>query len=323
MPRRLLYVMDPMEGVLVDKDTTFAFQLEGQRRGHQQFHCLQRDLFADRSVAHARVRPLRVEHGTPHFSLGEACDRALTDFDVVLMRKDPPFDMAYVFATYVLSLVDPAITFVMNAPRGLREANEKLYALNFPDVIPTSIVSSEPARLKAFLHQLGGEMIVKPLDGAGGAGVFHLQAGDRNTNAILESLTRDGTRLIMGQRYLPEARAGDKRVIVLGGEPIGAVLRIPQEDETRGNIHVGGRVARAPVDERDREICRRLAPRLASDGLHFVGLDVIGGLVTEINVTSPTGVQEVDRFDGVSLESRVLDFIETRAALLDREGVTH
>jgi glutathione synthase len=323
MVRRLLYVMDPMEGVLVDKDTTFAFQLEGRRRGHEQFHCLQRDLFADRTVAHARVRPLHVERATPHFSLGEAADQPLTNFDVILMRKDPPFDMAYVFATYVLGLVDPAVSFVMNAPRGLREANEKLYALNFPDVIPASIVCSQPARLKAFLQQLGGEMIVKPLDGAGGAGVFHLRDGDRNINAILESLTQDGTQLIMGQRYLPEARDGDKRVIVLGGQPIGAVLRIPREDETRGNIHVGGRVAPAPLDDRDREICRRLAPSLERDGLYFVGLDVIGGLVTEINVTSPTGVQEIDRFDGVSLESQVLDFIEARAAPLDRSGVAH
>jgi len=318
MPRRLLYVMDPMEGVLVDKDTTFAFQLEGQRRAHEQYHCLARDLFVARTVPHARVRRLHVEQTAPYFGLEDAREVPLTFFDVVLMRKDPPFDMAYVFATHLLELVDRAVTFVMNAPRGLRDANEKLYALHFPDLIPPSLVSSDQARLKAFMGELGGDMILKPLDGAGGAGVFHLRVGDRNVNAILESLTRDGTRLVMGQQYLPAARAGDKRVIVLDGTPIGAVLRIPREDETRGNIHVGGRVAAAHVDERDREICGRLAPRLAADGLHFVGLDVIGGLVTEINVTSPTGVQEIDRLADVSLESQVLDFIETRAAGLDR-----
>jgi glutathione synthase len=323
MPRRFLYVMDPMSKVLVDKDTTFAFQLEGQRRGHEQYHCLPDDL----SVAHARpqalVRRLSVQRGTPHFTLREARAVPLAFFDVVFMRKDPPFDMTYFFATHLLGLVDPRLTFVMNDPRGLREANEKLYALHFPEVIPPSIVSADAERLKAFMRELGGEMIIKPLDGAGGAGVFHLHAGDRNLNAILEGATREGARLAMGQRYLPEARAGDKRVIVLAGEPIGAVLRIPRDDEHRGNIHVGGRVERVAVDDRDREICRRLAPRLAADGLYFVGLDVIGGLVTEINVTSPTGVQEIDRFDGVSLEAQVLDFVERRAGTLDRSTAPH
>jgi glutathione synthase len=166
-------------------------------------------------------------------------------------------------------------------------------------------------------------MIVKPLDGAGGAGVFHLHAGDRNLNAILEGSTHEGTRLVMGQRYLPAARQGDKRVIVLAGEPLGGVLRIPREDEHRGNIHVGGRVAQAVIDDRDRAICRRLAPRLLADGLYFVGLDVIDGYVTEINVTSPTGVQEINRLDGVALEAHVLDFVEARARTLDRSAAPH
>jgi glutathione synthase len=321
MALRLLYVMDPMAGVLPDKDTTFLFQLEGERRGHTQLHCLPDDLYVSRTIPYARVRPLRVRRDEPYWALGEPAEEPLTAFDVVLMRKDPPFDMAYVFATQLLGLIDPRTTLVMNDPRGLREANEKLYALNFPDVIPPSVVTRDADRLKAFMHELGGELIVKPLDGAGGAGVFHLREGDRNVNAILEAITREGRRLVMGQQYLPAARAGDKRLIVLDGQPIGAVLRIPQEDETRGNIHVGGRVAQAPVDDRDREICRRLAPRLATDGLYFVGLDVIDGLVTEINVTSPTGIQEINRFDGVSLESNVLDFVETRAAVLDRSPV--
>jgi len=316
----MLFVMDPMTTVLPDKDTTFTFQLECQRRGHAIAHCLPSDLHVARTVPAARVRPLTVRRGTPLFEFGEPSDAPLTDFDVVFMRKDPPFDMAYVFATHLLALVDPRRTLVVNAPRGLLAANEKLYALHFPTLIPPSLVTCEPPRLKAFMAELGGEMIVKPLDGAGGAGVFHLRQGDRNVNAILEAITGDGRRLVMGQRYLPEARAGDKRVIVLDGEPIGAVLRIPQEDETRGNIHVGGRVEPGVVDDRDREICRTLAPRLEADGLVFVGLDVIGGFVTEINVTSPTGIQEIDRFDGVSLEAAVLDSIERRAASLDRSA---
>jgi glutathione synthase len=323
MPLRLLYVMDPMSKVLVDKDTTFAFQLEGERRGHEQYHCLPDDLYVPHARPHALVRRLSVQRGTPHFALQAARELPLAFFDVVFMRKDPPFDMAYFYATHLLGLVDPRHTLVMNDPRGLLGANEKLYALNFPEVIPPSIVSADAGRLKAFMHELGGEMIVKPLDGAGGAGVFHLHAADRNLNAILEGSTREGTRLVMGQRYLPAARDGDKRVIVLAGEPIGAVLRIPRDDEHRGNIHVGGRVARVAVDARDRAICRTLAPRLASDGLHFVGLDVIDGFVTEINVTSPTGVQEIDRFDGVSLEAQVLAFVETKAATLDRTAAPH
>jgi glutathione synthase len=317
-PLRILYVMDPMSRVLVDKDTTFAFQLEGQRRGHEQYHCEPQGLFVDRTAPHATVRRLTVERAAVHFHLHEARIAPLAAFDVVFMRKDPPFDMAYFFATHLLGLVDPAVTFVLNAPRGLRDANEKLYALNFPDVIPESLVTADLDRLRAFLDELGGEMIIKPLIGAGGAGVLHVHRGDRNLNALLELSTHDGAELVMAQRYLPAVREGDKRVIVLDGEPLGAVLRIPREDEHRGNIHVGGSVAKAPVDDRDREICRHLAPRLRADGLWFVGLDVIGGYVTEVNVTSPTGIQEIDRLDGVCLEARVLDFVEARAAQLDR-----
>ena len=294
MPLRLLYVMDPLARVLVDKDTTFAFLLEGERRGHEQHHCGVEDLFVERSVAHARARPVRVRRAAIHYTLGDQRSLPLGAFDVVFM-------------------------LVVNDPRGLREANEKLYALHFPELIPESLVSADPARLKAFMDRLGGEMIVKPLDGCGGAGVFHLHRGDRNLNAILELSTLNGTRMVMAQRYLPAVRSeGDKRLIVLAGEPLGAIRRVPQEDETRGNIHVGGRVERAAVDARDREICRRMAARLEADGLYFVGLDVIGGLVTEVNVTSPTGVQEIDRLDGACLEAQVLDWVEARAARLGR-----
>jgi glutathione synthase len=316
---RLLYVMDPLSRVLVDQDTTFAFMLEGQQRGHEQYQCGVEDLFVERALAQARARFVEVRRAEVHYTLGEERTQPLAWFDVVFMRKDPPFDLAYYFATQLLGLVDPRTTLVVNDPRGLREANEKLYALHFPELIPESLVSAESARLKAFMEALGGEMIVKPLDGCGGAGVFHVHRGDRNLNAILELSTANGTRLVMAQRYLAAVREqGDKRLIVLAGEPLGAVARVPKEDEHRGNIHVGGRVERAPVDARDREICRRMAPRLEADGLYFVGLDVIGGLVTEVNVTSPTGVQEIDRLDGTCLEARVLDWVEARAARLAR-----
>ncbi len=318
MALRLLYVMDPMARVLVDKDTTFAFQLEGQRRGHEQYHCGPEDLFVDRAVPHASARRLTIERATPHFRLDEARIAPLVHYDAVFMRKDPPFDMAYVFAAHVLGLVDATATFVINDPRGLVVANEKLYALNFPSIIPESVVTSDHVRLKAFMDELGGEMIVKPLDGCGGAGVLHVNRNDRNLNALLELSTGEGRRLVMAQRYLPAAREGDKRLIVLDGEPLGAILRVPRADEHRGNIHVGGQVKASPVDDRDREICRTMAPRLRRDGLWFVGLDVIGGYVTEVNVTSPTGVQEIDRLDGTNLEAKVLDFVECRTAKLTR-----
>jgi glutathione synthase len=315
MPLRILYVMDPLARILVDKDTTFAFMLEGQRRGHEQYTCGVGDLFVDGAAPHARTRATRVQRADVHYTLAEERTVPLTWFDVVFMRKDPPFDLDFYFATQLLGLVDPATTLVVNDPRGLREANEKLYALRFPSVIPETFVTADAARLKDFMERLGGEMIVKPLDGCGGAGVFHVHHGDRNLNAILELSTANGTRLVMAQRYLAAVRTeGDKRVIVLAGEPLGAIRRVPRDDEHRGNIHVGGQVVRAPVDARDREICRVLAPRLEADGLWFVGLDVIGGFVTEINVTSPTGVQEIDRLDGVCLEANVLDFVEARAA---------
>jgi glutathione synthase len=319
MPLRLLYVMDPLSHVLVDKDTTFAFMLEGQRRGHEQYYCGIEDLCIEKTVPEARARRAEVRRADPHYTLFEERSSPLGWYDVVFMRKDPPFDMTFFFATQVLGLVDARATLVVNDPRGLLVANEKLYALNFPEVIPESLVSAEAERLKTFMESLGGEMIVKPLDGCGGAGVFHVHKSDRNLNAILEMSTLDGKRLVMAQRYLPAVReSGDKRLIVLGGEPLGAIRRVPREDESRGNIHVGGRVERSPVDDRDREICRAMAPRLAADGLYFIGLDIIGGYVTEVNVTSPTGVQEIDRLDDVCLEARVLDFVEVKAARLTR-----
>src|SRR2546425_6495866 len=319
MPLRLLYVMDPLARVLVDKDTTFAFLLESERRGHEQHHCGVEDLFVERSVAHAKARSVRGPRAGIQYGRADSNSPPPGALDVVFMRKPPPFYLSYYSAPRVLGLADPAVTLVVNDPRGLREANEKLYALHFPELIPESLVSADPARLKAFMEALGGEMIVKPLDGCGGTGVFHLQRGDRNLNAILELSTLNGTRMVMAQRYLPAVRSeGDKRLIVLAGEPLGAIRRVPQEDETRGNIHVGGRVERAAVEARDREICRRMAARLEADGLYFVGLDVIGGLVTEVNVTSPTGVQEIDRLDGTCLEARVLDWVEARAARLER-----
>jgi glutathione synthase len=312
MLRRFLFIMDPIERILPDKDTTFVLMLESQRRGHEVYYCTLPDLFVTDAHSSARCRRTELMRGVPHFQLFEERTERLEWFDAVFMRKDPPVDAAYLFATYILSLVDPRQSLVVNAPRALRDANEKLYALNFPMVVPPTIVTSEIARLKAFMEHLGGEMIVKPLDGCGGAGVFHLQKSDRNLNSILELSTDYGRRLIVGQQYLPAIRQGDKRVIMLNGEPIGATLRVPREDEHRGNIHVGGTCLKTTLTERDHFIARALGPRLREDGLLFVGLDIIGDYLTEVNVTSPTGVQEIDSLDGVTLERQVINAIEAQ-----------
>lgn len=312
MAYRFLFIMDPIERVLPDKDTTFVFMLESLERGHAVYICGVHDLFLDGTRPGGRIRRAQVLRAVPHYRLFEERVELLSWFDAIFMRKDPPVDLTYVFATHVLSLVDASNTFVMNHPRGLRDANEKLYALHFPGVIPPSIVTYDIDRLRSFMDTLGGEMIVKPLDGCGGAGVFHLRRSDRNLNAILELSTDNGRRPIMAQRYLPEIRQGDKRLIVLNGEPLGATLRVPREDEHRGNIHVGGTCVKTDVTVRDRAIAQALAPRLRADGLYFVGLDIIGDFLTEINVTSPTGIQEINALDSVRLEAHVIDFVEAQ-----------
>ncbi len=305
--------MDPLENVLPDKDTTFAFMLESLARGHELYHLGLKDLFTLNNRVFGRARRCLVMRETPHFRfLDSGVDYPLEDFSAIFMRKDPPADAAYLYATMLLSLTDRRCTFILNEPAGLREANEKLYSLNFPEAIPPTIVTYEIARLKQFMAEQGGEMIVKPLDGHGGEGVFHAHSGDRNLNAILETVTHFETRPIMAQRYLPEIRHGDKRLLVLNGEPLGCTLRVPRDDEHRGNIHVGGNCVKAEITERDREICRILKPRLERDGLYFVGLDIIGSYLTEVNVTSPTGIQEIDRLNGVNLEAKVIDFVESR-----------
>jgi glutathione synthase len=311
--------MDSLDAVLPDKDTTFAFMLEAIGRGHQTYFVALLDLFAVGSRPFAQARQCTVMRATPHYRfLDDGAEYGLEAYDTIFMRKDPPADAVYLYATMLLSLADRRRTFVINEPAGLREANEKLYALNFPEAIPPTLVTQNIARLKRFMAEQGGQMIVKPLDGHGGESVFLASADDRNLNAILEAVTRFESRPIMAQRYLAEIRNGDKRLIVLDGDPLGCMLRVPRDDENRGNIHVGGNCVKAEVTARDREICRMIRPRLKRDGLYFVGLDIIGNYLTEVNVTSPTGIQEIDRLDGVNLEAKVIDFVEARVAALKR-----
>lgn len=313
MAYKFAFVMDPLESVLQDKDTTFVFMHEALARGHQIFHLGLKGLYAKGHQAFAFARRCEVMRGQPHYRfLDEGNPYPLEAFNAIFMRKDPPADDAYIFATMILSLADSRRTFVLNSPAGLREANEKLYALNFPGAIPPTLVSYESGRLKQFMKEQGGEMVVKPLDGHGGESVFLARGDDRNLNPILEAVTRMETRPIMAQRYIPEIRDGDKRVILLDGEPLGGTLRVPRDDEHRGNIHVGGNCVKIDLTTRDLEICRMVGPRARRDGLYFVGLDIIGDYLTEVNVTSPTGVQEIDQLNSVNLEAKVIDFVEDR-----------
>jgi glutathione synthase len=320
---RIGVVVDPLPRLLPDKDTTFVFMLEAGRRGHALSAIDHREIFFERGDVRALTRRASVRRpaqaGEAHYTLGETAIVSLADFDAILMRTDPPVDEDYLYATHLLSLVEGRGVFVMNRPAALRDANEKLYALNFPDCVPQTLVTRRVDQLKDFLATLGGEMIIKPIHGWGGLGVFHVHSRDRNLHAILETMTDNGRKLVMAQQYLSAVReSGDERVILLDGEPLGAIARRPREDEHRSNIHVGGSVHKVVLGDRQRRICERVAPRLRADGLYFVGLDIIGDHLTEVNVTSPTGVQEINRLDGVSLEARVIDFVERKVTELKR-----
>ena len=320
MSLRILVVMDPPETVQVDADTSFALMEEAQARGHRVDHCLITGLFATtdpttgvrRPGARVRRASMFRDPAVAPITLGVPERVWLDEIDAVLMRKDPPFDSNYLWATQVLELAR-GTTLLVNDPRGLRDANEKLYALHFPAQMPATLVSNDKDDIKAFLHAQGGKVVIKPLSGAGGDGVFLLVEGDLNVNAIIETVTQVGRRMAMVQEYLPDVVKGDKRVLLLDGEPLGAILRVPRKDDVRSNIHVGGTVEKAPLDDHDGRIIAALRDRLRADGLVFVGLDVIGGRLTEVNVTSPTGIQQMSRLDGVNLSGKVIDWIERHA----------
>jgi glutathione synthase len=308
----MLFVMDPIATIDVTKDTTFALMQAAQARGHRLLYCELGDLSADggRAVAHVRPVEVRREQGR-HWTFGAPRTVVLDDaVAIAWQRKDPPVDVDYVTATQILALCRR--TRVLNRPDTVIWANEKLYALQFPDLMPETRVTRRIPELVDFLAKLGGEMIVKPLGGKGGEGVFHLRHDDRNLFSILETATGFGTRWAMAQEYLPAVRQGDKRILLVDGEVLGALLRVPAAGETRANLHVGGTPARAHLDEQDLRIVERIRPALRRDGLFFVGIDVIGGRLTEVNVTSPTGIQEIDALEGVALEERVIAAAEAR-----------
>jgi glutathione synthase len=308
---RIVVVMDPVSTVQVDADTSFALMLAAQTRGHRVDHCLIHDLFLHQERLGARVRKAHMTRdASAPITLDEPEDLFLDEVDAILVRKDPPFDENYLWACHLLEHVRGK-TLVVNDPRALRDANEKIYATHFPSLMPKTLITSHKARIKSFLHEVGGQAVLKPLSGAGGESVFLMEEGGLNTNAII--VTRDGRRVAMAQAFLPEVVQGDKRILLLDGEPLGGILRVPQRGDVRSNIHVGGTVQPTELDERDLEIARVVGARCKTDGLYFVGLDVIGGKLTEVNVTSPTGIQQMERLSGLDLSARVIGWLEQHA----------
>ncbi|HEY6556660.1 MAG TPA: glutathione synthase [Polyangiaceae bacterium] len=308
---RILFVMDPAESMIFDKDTTFAFMRGALARGHECLHCLPiqvnnlgREVFAD-------VRTVKVSDSAPHVQLGARTLVELAELDAVFVRKDPPFDAAYLHLTQQLELVKDR-TLVVNNPRGLRDANEKLFAFHFSEFMPRSLVSADRERMLQFLTDVGGQAVLKPLDGAGGSGVVLLTLGDRNTRALLDLLTQEGRILALIQEYQSAVTEGDKRVLVLDGEPLGAILRVPRPDDLRANIHVGGTVKPTELTPKELELVRSVGAELRAQGLWFVGLDLIGEKLIEVNVTSPTGIQELGRFQGRPTEQDVIAWVEKR-----------
>ena len=303
---RTLFVMDPLNTINVAGDSTYMLLRETTARGFDAAWCTPDDLYVQGGRAHARVQEVRTTAEIPHFAPGRTHDVALGDFDCIWQRKDPPFDMAYIFSTYLLEMV-PRTTLVLNRPSSIRSLNEKLFALQFPHLGPDTLVSRDSARIVAFVEALPDRAVLKPWDGNGGRGVLITHKGDRNLRSMIELLTQEGRTAILAQAYVPGIAEGDKRIILVDGTPQGAMLRVPSAKDHRGNMHVGATVQKTTLNEADRRICGEIGPRLREEGLVFVGIDVIGRCLTEINVTSPTGIQEINRLDGVRLEVQIVD----------------
>jgi len=312
MPIKLGMVMDSIARINIKKDTSFAMLLEAQARGWQLYYMELNDLFMRNGRAYARTRTIKVQRDINQwYQLSDAQDTPLDELDVILMRKDPPFDQEYIYATYLLERAESMGVLVLNKPQSLRDANEKLFTAWFSDCCAETLVAREPARIRAFLQEQG-EIILKPLDGMGGTSIFHIRQDDPNISVILETMTAYKSRYVMAQKYIPAIKDGDKRILVINGEPVPYCLaRIPAQGETRGNLAAGGRAEGRPLSESDWRIARRVAPVLREKGLIFVGLDVIGDKLTEINVTSPTCVQELDSQFGLNICALLMDYIET------------
>lgn len=310
---KLGIVMDPIKDINIKKDSSFAMLLAAQSRGYELFYMEMQDLALLQGEAWAKMRPLKVqEDPTDWYQLGEATDTPLKELDVILMRKDPPFDTEYIYATYMLERAEEAGVLIVNKPQSLRDANEKLFTAWFSQFTPTTLVSRDPQRLRAF-HAQHGDVILKPLDGMGGTSIFRVKQDDPNLGVIIETLTDYGQNYAMAQVFIPEITKGDKRILVIDGEPVPYCLaRIPKKGETRGNLAAGGSGVAQPLSESDWAIARALGPELKKRGLIFVGLDVIGDKLTEINVTSPTCIKEIEAAFDVNITVMLMNAIEQR-----------
>jgi len=312
---KLGIVMDPIGSIKIKKDSSFALLLAAQARGWTLHYLEQNDLYLRDGNAYGRMRGLRVmDDPNSWFEFFNEDHAPLEELDVILMRKDPPFDMEYIVSTYLLERAEQAGTLIVNTPQGLRDANEKMYTAWFPDCCAPTLVSRDAGQLRAFLDEQQ-EIVMKPLDGMGGASIFRVRAGDLNTNVIIETLTAHGHKFAMAQRFIPEISAGDKRILMIDGESVPyALARIPAAGESRGNLAAGGTGVGVPLSERDHWICAQVGPALRAKGLLFVGLDVIGDYLTEINVTSPTCIRELDKLYGLDIAGQVMDSIERKLA---------
>ena len=313
MTVKLGVVMDPIESITVQKDTTLAILLEAQRRDWSIFYMLQSDLYADQGFPRASMQALSIkDEDSNWFQLGETTDQALSELDVVIMRKDPPFNLDYIYSTYLLEEAQKQGALIINDPQSLRDCNEKLFATQFPHCCPPLLVASCTDKLRTF-HKQHEDVIYKPLDGMGGTSIFRAKIDDTNLNVIIETLTNGGQHQIMAQKYIPEIKSGDKRILLIDGNPVEyALARIPAIGETRGNLAAGGRGVVQELSVQDRWICDQVSPTLKEKGLVFVGLDVIGDYLTEINVTSPTCVREIDRECNLNIPGRLLDCIHNK-----------
>jgi glutathione synthase len=312
MSLKVAIQMDPIDNINIDKDSSFVLTLEAQKRGYEVYHYLPTTLSLENGRVTARANKMQVrrEHGN-HFIFGDTEIIDLkTDIDVVLIRQDPPFDMAYITTTHVLEHVMND-TLVSNNPVSIRNSPEKLLVTHFPDLVPDTLITSDQAALRQF-YEKHGNIILKPLYGNGGAQIYHMENGSKNFNSVLEMFEQFYREPIIAQAYIPEARKGDKRIILIDGEPAGAVLRVPADNDPRANFHAGGSAQKTDLTDREIEICNAIGPKLKELGLVFVGIDVIGDYLTEINVTSPTGLQEINSLNGVCLEAQLWDAFELR-----------
>ena len=308
---KLGIVMDPIGQINVKKDSSLAMLLEAQSRGYELYYMEMQDLYLQNGRAHATMKSLQVQQDTESwYQFGELLDAPLAELDVILMRKDPPFDTEFIYATYMLERAETEGTLIVNNPQSLRDANEKLFTAWFAELTPETLVSRSTDKLRRFYAE-HKDIILKPLDGMGGASVFRIKPGDGNLSVIIETLTQNGSRYAMAQKYIPEISAGDKRILIVNGEPIPYCLaRIPASGETRGNLAAGGRGEARPLTESDRRIAETLAPVLREKGLYFVGIDVIGDKLTEINVTSPTCIREIEDAFDINISGKLMDCIE-------------